>query len=236
MSYRNISYLDSLCLHQIYSLGSGSRQLYQNADRSRGILIGSLRGIGALKSSLHMETDTQDLNLASADPSTVHSEWIAWIGSERERRSTWASFEYDCSLCTLTSRRGAVDLSELPRRLPCPDPIWEASSATAWAALRSRLSPDALGTPYSSVIAAVLSNNPVPEHTSSWGKRLCGQIIGRMLWDLKQLEILSMRHYFGLPSLSAAQQQPKASLLRALDNLLKSLDRPISTSDLISYK
>ena len=50
-NYRDISYLNALCLHQIYSLGSGNRQLYQNADRSRGILVGSLRGLGLLSSS-----------------------------------------------------------------------------------------------------------------------------------------------------------------------------------------
>ncbi|KIW02577.1 uncharacterized protein PV09_06028 [Verruconis gallopava] len=233
--YRNISYLDSLCLHQIYSLGSGSRVLYQNADRSRGVLIGSLRGLGLLNSNLHIEDDMQDFSLASANSSTIHSEWIAWIGIERERRTAWASFEYDCSLCTLTSRRGAVDLSELPRRLPCPESLWEAPSATAWVALRSRLGSNATGTPYSNVLSAVLANKPVPEHTSCWGKRLCAQIIGRMLWDLKQLEILSARDYFGLASLSAVQQQPKASLLRALDNLVNSMDHPTSTSGLISY-
>ncbi|KAG9239998.1 fungal-specific transcription factor domain-containing protein [Calycina marina] len=235
MSYRDISYLDSLCLHQIYSLGSGSRQLYQNADRSRGALIGSLRGLGLLKSGLRMGADVAEFMLIPGGYSTTHSEWIVWVDAERERRTTWAAFEYDCSLCTLTSRRASVDVSELPRRLPCHDAVWEAPTAAAWAALRSRLGRNGLGNLYSSVLAAVLATEPVPEHTSPWGKRLCAQIIGRMLWDLKQLEVISARDYFSLPSLSAAQQKPKKSLLLALDNLVKSMDRPASTSELISY-
>lgn len=93
-----------------------------------------------------------------------------------------------------------------------------------------------MGATHSSVIAAALAGKPIPEHISSWGKRLCAQVIGRLLWDLKQLEIISMRDCFGLPSLSAAQQRPKASLLLALDNLLESINKPISTIDLISYK
>lgn len=190
-----------------------------------------------LSPRLSMESDTQDLNTSpSADNSIIHNEWITWASRERKVRTAWASFEYDCSLCTLTSRRGAVDLSELPQCLPCAETLWEAPSGNAWAALRLRLGSNAMGATFSSVIVAALAGKPIPEHVSSWGKRLCTQVIGRLLWDLKQLEIISMRDCFGLPSLSAAQQKPKASLLLALDNLLGSMDKPISTIDLISYK
>jgi Fungal specific transcription factor domain len=226
-----------LCLHQIYSLGSGSRELYQNADRSRGVLIGSLRGLGLLSSRLSVDADAQDTAVSSsAGNPIIHSEWIVWATRERKKRTAWASFEFDCSLCTLTSRRGAVDLNELPPRLPCADSLWEAPSGNAWLALRSRLGQNAMGVSFSTVIGAALASKPVPEQVSSWGKRLCAQVIGRLLWDLKQLEIISLRHCLGLASLSSAQQQPKASLLLALDNLLKSMDNPISTIDLISYK
>jgi hypothetical protein len=184
-----------------------------------------------------MESDVPDPRISvSAENSIVHNEWIAWASRERDIRTAWASFEYDCSLCTLTSRRGAVDLNELPQRLPCADSLWEAPSGPAWAALRSRFGPKAMGVAFSSVIAAALAGKPLPEYTSFWAKRLCSQIIGRLLWDLKQLEIISMRDCFGLASLSTAQRHPKASLLVALDNMLESMDSPISTADLISYK
>jgi hypothetical protein len=236
-NYRDIAYLNSLCLHQIYSLGSGSRHLYQNADRSRGVLIGSLRGMGLLSARLSVEPEVPDpATPTSAENSIVQGEWITWASREQAKRTAWASFEYDCSLCTLTSRRGAVDLSELPQRLPCADSVWEAPSANAWAALQSRLGPSAMAPTSSSVITAVLAGKPVPTHVSSWGKRLCAQIIGRLLWDLKQLEIISMRDCMGLSSLSTAQQRPKASLLHALDNLLESMNTPVSTIDLIGYK
>ena len=69
-----------------------------------------------------------------------------------------------------------------------------------------------------------------------WGKRLCAQIIGRLLWDLKQLESLSTTEFFGLASLFKGHQQSKASLLRGLDSLLVSMNEPSSASDLVSYK
>ncbi|KAL1905108.1 hypothetical protein Sste5344_009158 [Sporothrix stenoceras] len=323
-NYRDIAYLSALCVHQIYSLGSGNRQLYQNADRTRGILVGGLRGMGCLTTRLSLEDKLEQEQNSSArdsatnsttathpstptlpaDPATQHEQWMAWVRREREKRTAWSSFEYDCSLCTLTGRRGAVDLSELPSRLPCAETLWDAPSATAWAALRTRLHPDAQGAPVSLVLKAALSqeeddadedmvdededenahdndHNESPDEeddsddsiggsgtyvetdrdtprvlmrtssktktarkTSSskaspqvsfWGKRLCAQVIGRLLWDLKQLETLSSSEYFGMPSLSTAHAANKVRLLRALDHLLVSMDQPATVADLISY-
>ncbi|CAK7226802.1 hypothetical protein SEUCBS140593_006365 [Sporothrix eucalyptigena] len=312
-NYRDIAYLSALCVHQIYSLGSGNRQLYQNADRTRGILVGGLRGMGCLTTRLSLEdkieqeqqqhtsgrdgsatgTTHPSTPTLSIDPATQHEQWMAWVKREREKRTAWSSFEYDCSLCTLTGRRGAVDLSELPSRLPCAETLWDAPSATAWAALRTRLHPDAQGAQVSLVLKVALSrdhdedladeddaghenDSPSDEdggdmseggsgtyvgtdrdtprvsagtsttitssassttapQVSFWGKRLCAQVIGRLLWDLKQLETLSTSEYFGMPSLSTAHAANKVRLLRALDHLLVSMDQPATVADLISY-
>lgn len=166
----------------------------------------------------------------------LDAEWVTWAAREKEIRIAWASFEYDCSLCTLTSRRGAVDLSELPSKLPCMDSLWEAPSAAAWVALKSRMPSNALGASVSGVIGAAIAGTPIPGHLSAWAKRLCSQVIGRLLWDLKQLELVSTTEYFGLSSLSTGQKQSKASLLHALDCLLETMNHPTSTGDLVSYK
>ncbi|KEZ44922.1 hypothetical protein SAPIO_CDS2284 [Scedosporium apiospermum] len=236
-NYSNPLYLAALCLHQIYSLGSGNRQLYQNADRTRGVLIGSLRGLGLLTSrpNPNSQEDSDVHRPPSTDLAILQAEWLAWAAQERDVRIAWASFEYDCSLCTLTSRRGAVDLSELPSRLPCIDSVWEAPSASAWAALKSRLPPSALGAPLSGVISAAIAGKPPPRHVSVWGKRLCGQAVGRLLWDLKQLEAIATNECFGVPSLFTSHQQSKLSLLRGLDCMAESMNHPISTADLVSY-
>ncbi|PNY27005.1 Uncharacterized protein TCAP_03065 [Tolypocladium capitatum] len=233
-SYSDVSYLAALCLHQIYSLGSGNRQLYQNADRTRGVLIGSLRGLGLLSSRLNLHEEAQEDNGPTTnDPAMLYNEWTSWASRERERRIAWASFEYDCSLCTLTNRRGAVDL--LPSRLPCADSLWEAPSAYAWADLKSRCRARAQGATSSGVLGAAMSGKPLTEQVSMWGKRLCAQMIGRLLWDLKQLETLSTPEHLGLSSLFKGHQQSKDSLLRGLDSLLGCMNEPSSTSDLVSY-
>ncbi|EFY93174.1 C2H2 type zinc finger domain containing protein [Metarhizium acridum CQMa 102] len=205
-------------------------------DRTRGVLIGSLRGLGLLNARLSIQDESADSNGAVVDQTNPYAEWKSWVTRERDNRIAWASFEYDCSLCTLTNRRGAVDLSELPARLPCSESLWEAPSAHAWAALKFRCPPKAQGAKLSSVLKAAMAGKPVDEHVSMWGRRLCGQVIGRLLWDLKQLEALSTTDYFDLPSLFKAHQHSKTALLRGLDSLLESMEQPCSTSDLVSYK
>ncbi|KAF5585063.1 heterokaryon incompatibility protein het-E-1 [Fusarium pseudoanthophilum] len=235
-NYSDVSYLNALCLYQIYSLGSGKRQLYQNADRSRGLLIGGLRGIGLLnpRSSITLSQDHETIR-GSEDDRVLANDWKNWIKMESGRRAAWAAFEYDCSLCTLTSRRGIVDLSELPSELPCPESMWNATSARAWFALMSRLGQDDSRPNLSRVLKQALAGRELPSSLGSWAKRLCAQVIGRLLWDLWQIEVVAMPEYLGLGSIVAAHQDTKRSLLKGLNNLVESLSSPSSTSDLTSY-
>lgn len=236
-NYSDISYLNAHCLYQIYCLGSGNRHLYQDADRSRGLLIGGLRGIGLLRprSAVNLGEIHERIPV-SENEQVVFQEWREWIAREAGRRSAWAAFEYDCSLCTLTSRRGVVDLSELPSLLPCPESIWNAPSAQAWLALMSRLEPENSRPNTSVLLKLTLAGRELPPFLGSWAKRLCSQVLGRLLWDLWQLEVVAMPDYLGFSSIVTAHQEPKRSLLKGLNHLVDSLAAPSSTSDLISYK
>jgi hypothetical protein len=278
-NFYNSPYLIANCLHQIYSLGSGNRRLYQNADCSRGILIGCLRGMGLLQPRVSTEIEREDLkNTISND--NVGIEWLRWKDHEQEKRIAWSSFEYDCSLCTLTAKRGAVDLPELPHLLPCAEPLWDAPSpqvrlrllkpriahprirtrgtffwplctasspllllpiqaltvSQAWAALYMRLTPTARGASTAKMLRNLLAGKGVPEDLPAWSKRLCAQSIGRLLWDIKQLDIMATSEYLRLPSLAAAQRQTKSTLLQGLNTLTESMYTLSSTAELIHYK
>lgn len=198
-------------------------------------MIGCLRGMGLLKSRISTEIEREDFkNVISIE--NPESEWLRWKDQEQDKRIAWSSFEYDCSLCTLTSRRAAVDLPELPSHLPCAEPLWDAPTAQAWAALYSRLSPTARGAPTAKVLRNVLAGKTIAEDLPAWSKRLCAQKIGRLLWDLKQLDIMSTPEYLKLPSLSAAQRQTKSVLLQGLNALCESMYTLSSTAELIHYK
>lgn len=191
--------------------------------------------MGLLASRLSIEGEKTDLqpSRSTTNMDDVQGEWIQWIDHEREKRVAWASFEYDCSLATLTGRRGAVDLGELPCRFPCAEALWEAPSAQAWRSL-SLLSYS--GTSVAAVLERVMSRKSVPEELSSWGKRLCCQIIGRLLWDMKQLEVAYLSKALRLPSLLAVQHQGKLSLLDGFENIRRSIRNPVSSKELIDHK
>jgi hypothetical protein len=191
--------------------------------------------MGILKSRVSTEFEKEDMKNGSSTDNTSN-EWLRWKDQEQDKRIAWSSFEYDCSLCTLTSRRGAVDLPELPSYLPCAEPLWDAPTAQAWAALYSRLTLTGRGAPTSEVLRNVLAGKMIPADLPSWSKRLCAQSIGRLLWDLKQLDIMSTTAYLKLPSLSAAQRQTKSMLLQGLSLICESMYSPSTTAELIHYK
>jgi len=206
------------------------------------MLVGSLRGIGLFRSRLSIEDDAHELrprgdlfSTATRSPS-LQSEWLRWRDIERERRVAWASFEYDCSLCTLTNRRGAIDLSELPTYLPCTEALWQASSAQAWQALHTHSPPAARDASLPTVLRNLLGAKPLSLTVSSWGKRLCSQIVGRLLWDLKQLEAAWISDFLGITSLHCAQRQMKESLLHAFSSLSTSMTVATTSSELIHFK
>ncbi|KAH8689506.1 fungal-specific transcription factor domain-containing protein [Talaromyces proteolyticus] len=234
-SYCDLDYLAACCLYQIYCLGSGNRQLYQDADRFRGVLIGSLRGLGLFQSQVPCEVDRSSHLQVQAGMTEIQASWLRWRDQEQEQRLAWSVFEYDCSLCTLTNRRGMVDIGELPSRLPCIEALWEAPSAEAWRTLSSRLSAVASGPSLMPAIRVITAGKKLPPGLSSWGKRLCSQIIGRLLWDLKQMEGMSILRCLGLPRPMSLENHTKNTLLQTFDKLVTEIQAPESTKEIIDF-
>lgn len=194
--------------------------------------------MGLLKAQISIDVDQGGFKLnPSADASEINADWLRWRDQEQEKRVTWASFEYDCSLSTLTGCRGAVDLAELPRTLPCIEDLWRAPSAQEWRSMALTLPSSAFGIPVAPILESVMSGADVPSSgLSSWGKRLCCQVIGRLLWDLKQLEVISLIRVFRQPSLSLVQEQAKTGLLQGFDNLSKQINSPKNSGEVIDFK
>ncbi|KAJ6202940.1 hypothetical protein J3E72DRAFT_231397 [Bipolaris maydis] len=239
-NYQDINYLTAHCLSSIYFLGSGDRQLYQSADRSRGLLIASLRGLGILGSSftLSMEGERKKTNLNATQNDRqhhLHQEWLSWRDQQQELRLVWTAFEFDYTFSTLTSKRGAIDLSELPTRMPCADSLWSAPSAQAWAALQVDMSENMTGVSLASSLRTVASGKPLPPDLSPYSRRYLSIVLDRLLWDLKQLDMVFITGCLGLPHSSCGQQERKENLLEVLRKIRHSLWRPRSTEELINH-
>lgn len=259
---RSDFFLKALCLQSIYSLGSGSHRLYDSADVSRSFLIGNARRIGLFSgtvtppcsspssapnspgpnSGLRGKPTSEDIFFSRSDSSEkVEVRWSAWRRQEELKRLAWSIFEYDCSFSTLSNRRGAITLNDISTRMPCAEALWEAPNAQAWASLLESGSFTLLpcadkGTPFYPTLRDVISEKISPESLTSWGKRLCAQAMGRILWDFKELEesVLSVGGSsssgglgsgggLGLPMLSPGLKPAKETLLKSLMNLCEGI-------------
>ncbi|KAI5785793.1 fungal-specific transcription factor domain-containing protein [Geopyxis carbonaria] len=205
---RSAFYLQSLCLQNLYAMGSGSTSLYDAADVSRSILIGNSRRIGLFSGELSPSPSTPASAHESPSPhhtSSPHhpssnsdpahdisldleSRWRAWREIESLKRLAWSIFEYDSSFSTLSNRRGAITLSDITIRIPCSESLWEAPTAQAWHTLLTTTESDTRGMPFYTTLQAIISSRFSPRLLTSWGKRICAQAMGRMMWDFKELE------------------------------------------------
>lgn len=138
--------------------------------------------MGLLSSSFWGIIDDSQDRIESAgaenDLEFLNRQWLSWVNEEHECRSAWAAFEYDCSLCTFTSRRGTIDIRGLPRQLPCNESLWKATSAQAWLALRSRAN---IAPNLSATLKNIFTGKEIRATIGIWARRLCSQVIGRLL-------------------------------------------------------
>ena len=229
-------HIAAACLYQIHALGSGDRQIYDIADAGKGALVASLRRIGMLKAQFQTASDeAQELFKAGDDHDnqSTMSMWHQWRDKEWKTRLAWAIFEYDCTLSTLTNRRGTIDVHEVPGRLPCAEALWEAQTAQLWRALAAVRPTQLPGHPLPAVLKRLVSHGTLPDDATSWSKRLCAQVVTRQLWDLKRIELASMPDFLGLPHIVVMHQPASNLLLQALTCLRNSMLTPTSASEIV---
>lgn len=191
---------------------------------------------GPLGSSQHGKPTIEDSLFSRDSSEKLEARWSSWRKQEELKRLAWSIFEYDCSFSTLSNRRGAITLNDISTRMPCAEALWEAPTAQAWASLLdsgafTQSSFTDKGTRFYPTLRDVISEKISPETLTSWGKRLCAQAMGRILWDFKELEesVLSVGGSsntsgltgggLGLPMLSPGLKPAKETLLRSLKTL-----------------
>jgi hypothetical protein len=170
------------------------------------------------------------------DSSKLEQAWNRWRDIELERRVAWSVFEFDCTLSTLTSKRGAFSISELPTKLPCSESLWDAPSANAWASVVSFSASPVEGVPFYPLLRSIIARKTVSESVPAWAKRICTLVLSRLLWDLRELEDASTPDVLGLPSLADSHKATRENLLASLMALSNSLSRPTCTYDVINMK
>ncbi|KEF59378.1 uncharacterized protein A1O9_04222 [Exophiala aquamarina CBS 119918] len=231
-AFRSTEYIAAMCFHHLYSLGLGNRRLYELAEASRSTMLASLRGMGVLSDSVASEDkDTVSSQVKHLHIAELERAWQEWREKEAKLRVAWTVFEFDCTIATMTGKRGVFSLNELPPRLPCSDSLWEAPTAKTWASILAfNNQPGAFYPLFQNLMA---SNTP-PRSLPAWSKRLLAQALSRLHTDLKELEDCSMPSMLGLASLAESQRTSRKRMLAALSSLHDSLSAPKSTTEIVS--
>lgn len=234
-AWRDPAYITAMCLHHTYSLGSGNRRLYELADAARGVMVTSLRGIGVLADDAESEDiPTDPIGLRQLDDAALEDAWVKWRGRELMKRVAWMVFEFDCTISTMTNKRGAFNISELPNKLPCSNSLWEAHSARAWLSMMSFSAGPIVGSSFYVLMQNLSGSRMDLSTVPAWGKRLCALAISRVLWDLKEMKTASAPSMFGMSSLAAGYKASSEGMLQNLDVLNESLSSPTSTAEVVN--
>jgi hypothetical protein len=118
-AFRNTEYVAAMCFHHIYSLGLGNRRLFELAEASRSTMLACLRGMGVLSGDAELSChNTVASQVRSLSPAELEGTWQTWRDTEAKLRIAWTVFEFDCTIATMTGKRGVFSLNELPSRLP----------------------------------------------------------------------------------------------------------------------
>jgi hypothetical protein len=179
-SLRNEDFISAMLYQAIYSLGSGNKRLYETADSSRTVMVTSARAMGLFDVKAE---DFED-----------------WVDYERRKRIAWLLFEFDCTICTLTSSRPCISIHDLKLNLPCDADVWECRR------------PWQDGPSFTQAFTNVLQGNLDP-NLSWYSKRLISQTLGRGIWDYAELESSLVFKPLRL------SEEPKLRLLQALNSI-----------------
>lgn len=169
-------------------------------------------------------------------PLALERAWNCWRDTELKRRIAWSVFEFDCSLSTLTSKRGAFSISELPTKVPCPENVWEAPSANAWASLAGLCTSPPSGILFCPLLRETIAQNSISSTVPPWGKRICALVICRLLWDLREIEDISSSKLLGISSSVDIHKATREGLLSSLSAVSSSLSRPNCLNDVVNLK
>ena len=175
-------------------------------------------------------------NLETMNNAELQDAWLAWRDKESMKRMAWSVFEFDCVLSTTTSKKPAFRISELPPRLPCNENIWEAHSARAWAALVSFATSPTNGLPFYPTLREIIATGKARHDMPAWALRICAVAVGRVLYDLKEMQDASAPRILGMPSMAQAYHETRQTLLAGLESLAASLGKPTCTADVVNMK
>ncbi|KAL3465896.1 fungal-specific transcription factor domain-containing protein [Aspergillus heterothallicus] len=168
--------LQALLLVQAYGKMISSRKSYEMAHIFHGAIITMMkRGSAYLAASTPRPAQPTD---------SAQQTWLRWISEESWRRTAFFAFAMDAQHACVFGHSPVLSVSDMQMALPCPESLWESTSAEAWHELRSEEAQGGQGntsmeitasTPSSVVLflpalKSMIHRNTIPPSCSEYGR------------------------------------------------------------------
>ncbi|PWY97368.1 hypothetical protein BCV70DRAFT_202877 [Testicularia cyperi] len=124
---RSLPIIQALFLCSIGFSSSGNRRLFEHGEALRSALATMVRRCNLLERKQRPQHEES----VHAD---VQAQWLDWIQYESANRTAWTCFVADLELAVCWKFSATYNLDELRAELPCRESIFEAASASTWAA------------------------------------------------------------------------------------------------------
>lgn len=141
--------LQALLLAQAQEKMFSSRKHHEMAHIFHGAIITLMRRGSSYTSD----------RAVSSDSSSLEKAWRSWIDRELGLRAAFFAFVMDAQHASIFGHTPALSVSDLRLPLPCPDRLWDASTASRWK--REQARPEDVSE-FLPTLRAVLARAPLP--------------------------------------------------------------------------
>jgi hypothetical protein len=162
----------------------------------------------------------------SQEPSSLDKAWRSWIDRELGLRAAYFAFVMDAQHASIFGHTPALSVSDLRLPLPCPDRLWDATSASRWKREQARQEdmPEFLPT-----LRAVLARMPLSSAFCAFSRFIILHGIFSLAKHMEARETTALDVGTNKLSLEDARSTHSGTQSEVGDGWKETLDRAIET-------
>ncbi|KAF1817229.1 hypothetical protein P152DRAFT_510501 [Eremomyces bilateralis CBS 781.70] len=191
---RTLSFTTTILLNQFSLTYSGSRILLEAS-----LALGNAATTACRRNNYLEQGKSTVMVDKTTDGATLEDMWTKWVGEESRRRNGFGCWILQCQLSLQFNLPGSMRLPEMKAALPCPDDLWEASTATKWKAHYLCYQKEAL----SPITAAnclhrLIGNSEFPDGVGNFGRLALVYAVYETAFEWRTSFENPLHHWLGL--------------------------------------
>lgn len=136
----------------------------------------------------------------------------------------------------MTGKRGIINLTELPPIPPCSETLWEDSRFNDWDFLKGQILLAEGSARLTTQLHLMMTECTFGNNLSLSAKKIFGQVMGRILWEHEELDIILEPYIPDFCSSSETTDRRRTKLLQGLYVLRNSLSNLFSATGIIHHR